>query len=82
MVFIRDIRIGVESIQYLKDRWLEKQYKKAKLFILAGNYKNVDLKLRLPKEKKVWYFRINKQYRAICKLEEGILYVLAIDNHQ
>ena len=82
MILIRDILIDQEERAYLKERWLEKQYQKAKLYILSGNYKNVDLKLREPKEKRVWYFRINKQFRAICKLEGDILYVWAIDNHQ
>lgn len=82
MIVIQSIRISEVSIEYLKKRRLEKQYLKAKKLILAGRFSNVDLKIREPKKERIWYFRINKQFRALCELEWDILYVLAIDNHQ
>ncbi|MDD2745162.1 MAG: hypothetical protein PHU93_01370 [Candidatus Gracilibacteria bacterium] len=82
MIVIQSIRISEVSIEYLKKRRLEKQYLKAKKLILAGRFSNVDLKIREPKKERIWYFRINKQFRALCELEGDILYVLAIDNHQ
>ena len=82
MIKISEIRIAPESVEYLKKRKLENQYIKAKNLILSGRFSNVDLKIREPKKDKVWYFRINKQFRAFCELEWEILYVLAIDNHQ
>lgn len=82
MVYIRQVLIAPEALDYLQKRWLEKQYQKAKLFILAGHFINVDLKIREPREDRVWYFRINRQFRALCELEGDILYVLTIDNHQ
>jgi len=69
MTIISAVLISEESLAYLKARNLEKQYKKAKNLILAGNFKNVDLKLREPKKNRVWYFRINRQFRALCEWE-------------
>ena len=82
MIAINKVLITPECLIYLKKRKLESQYKKAKIFILGGHFQNVDLKIREPKEDRVWYFRINRQFRALCELEWAILYVYAIDNHQ
>lgn len=82
MVIINKILIAPDALEYLKRRKLESQYRKAKLFILGWHFRNVDLKIREPKEDRVWYFRINRQFRAICELDWDILYVYAIDNHQ
>lgn len=82
MITINRVLISPTSLEYLKRRKLENQYKKAKLFILGGYFQNVDLKIREPKEDRIWYFRINKQFRALCELDGDILYVYAIDNHQ
>lgn len=82
MVKIRQVFIAPEALEYLVKRQLEKQYQKAKIFIIAWHFSNVDLKIREPKEDRIWYFRINKQYRALCELDGEILYVLAIDSHQ
>lgn len=82
MFSINKVLISPRALEYLKKRKLEKQYQKAKLFILGGFFNNVDFKLREPKEDEIWYFRINKQYRAICTIERDTLYIYAIDNHQ
>lgn len=82
MVKISQVLITPEALDYLIKRQLEKQYQKAKIFIIAWHFANVDLKIREPKEDRIWYFRINKQYRALCELDGETLYVLAIDNHQ
>ncbi len=66
---IEKIYLSDDLIDYLKKRKLEKQYKKTKKYILEGNYKQVQLKLKEPKKDKIYYFRINKQFRAICKLD-------------
>lgn len=79
---ISQVKISPDALDYLIKRGLEKQYLKTKKYILEGHTRNVDLKVREPKKDKVWYFRINNQFRAICELEGNILYVLAIDNHQ
>ena len=55
--------------------------RKAKDFILAGKLQNVDLKLREPNEKWVWYFRINKQYRAYCTYRDNALRIYEINDH-
>ncbi len=82
MVKITKVLIAPEARDYLIKRQLDKQYQKARIFIIAWHFTNVDLKIREPKEDRIWYFRINKQFRALCELEWETLYVLAIDNHQ
>ena len=78
---IEKILIDSEFVSYLKERKLLAQYKKAKDFILAGNFQNTSLKLREPKEKGIWYFRINKQYRAHATLCGNVLRIHMIDDH-
>ena len=68
---------------YLNKRGLVKQYQKAKNYLLVGNQLQVKFKEREPKGNAVWYFRINKQYRALGFLyESGVFLVVKIDNHQ
>ncbi|MBU4331835.1 hypothetical protein KKD19_04730 [Patescibacteria group bacterium] len=66
---------------YLERRGLLKQYKKAKNFILLGNFWSVDFKKREPKKDQVRYFRINKQFRALAYLDGETLVVFDIDSH-
>lgn len=73
-----------ETPQVVKDleKWsLVNQYKKAKIQILSGNFSGNRLKFREPKSKKIYYFRINQQFRALARKEENNLIVFAIDNH-
>ncbi|MDD4151610.1 MAG: hypothetical protein PHR68_03270 [Candidatus Gracilibacteria bacterium] len=79
---INKVIISDDLINYLETRKLEKQYIKAKNYLLKGNFKQIDFKLREPKKDKIYYFRINTQFRAFCKLEGNILKVFDIDNHQ
>lgn len=72
-----------EVIEYLSKRNLIKQYKKAKTYMINWLYENVDFKLRKPKEQKIYYFRINKQFRALWKFNDFWDFVVwLIDNHQ
>lgn len=69
--------------EYLESRNLLKQYKKAKQFLLQGNTLQVKFKERNPKGSGIWYFRINKQYRALGVFNnDGDLIIFKIDNHQ
>ncbi len=70
-----------EVLDYLISRELLNQYKKCKLHIYNGNFDLVNLKLRKPKKDKIFYFRINKQYRAYCLIKNNELRVFKIDNH-
>jgi len=67
---------------FLVKRNLLNQYKKSKLYILAWIYWNTDFKLRKPKEKWEWSFRINKQFRAFWRYDNENLIIYIIDNHQ
>jgi plasmid maintenance system killer protein len=61
---------------------LESNYKKAKEMILSGHPENVDFKKRQPYKSEKYYFRLNKQYRAICFFDDEYnICVYEIDNH-
>lgn len=71
-----------DVLPYLEKRNLVKQYKKAKQFLLAGNVLQVKFKERNPKGSGVWYFRINRQYRALGVFnDDGHLIVFEIYDH-
>ncbi len=66
---------------YLVRRGLLAQYKKAKQKIISWIFN--ELSLREPKSDGVWYFRINKQFRAYALLKDKDVFVVyRIDNHQ
>lgn len=70
-------------LPYLKSRGLLNQYKKAKKYLLSGNVVSTRFKERNPKGSGIWYFRINKQFRALGVFDnDGNLIVFKIDNHQ
>lgn len=72
-----------EIVVYLEARGLLKQYKKAKEYLLKGNSLQVKFKERNPKGSGIWYFRINKQFRALAVFDKvGNLIIFKIDNHQ
>ena len=67
-------------VKYLSKRRILPQYNNAKQKIIL--WVSRDLKLREPKSQKIYYFRINKQFRAYGILKWNILIVFKIDNHQ
>ena len=70
-------------LPYLEARGLLKQYKKAKQFLLQGNTLRAKFKERNPKGSGIWYFRINRQFRALGVFDKfGNLIIFEIDNHQ
>jgi len=71
-----------DVILYLKKRNLFAQYKKAKNFLLLKYFSLVNFKKKKPKKDKIWYFRINQQFRALAYFKDDILVVFDIDNHQ
>jgi len=67
---------------YIVNHFLLEQYKKAKNNILFWfNWKNF-FKERKPKWSWIFYFRINKKYRAWWYINENKLIIYKIDNHQ
>lgn len=79
----RNIYEKKEVLGYLNKRQLLRQYKKSKQYLLSGNIINTKFKERNPKGSGIWYFRINKQYRALSVFNrDGDLIVFKIDNHQ
>lgn len=71
-----------EAAEYLLSRNVADQYKKVKGHILAGHISGAQLRKREPKEDDVWYFRINKKFRAFAYLDGMTLKVFHIDDHQ
>ncbi len=72
-----------EIPKYLEARSLLRQYIKAKQYLLAGNTLQVKFKERNPQGSGIWYFRINKQFRALGVFNAvGDLIIFKIDNHQ
>lgn len=70
-------------LPYLESRNLLKQYQKAKRFLLHDNILQVKFKERNPKGSGIWYFRINRQFRALGSFDqENNLIIFKIDNHQ
>ena len=83
MPYIQQIYEKKSVLPYLLKRSLLKQYKKAKSYLLEGNLLQVRFKERNPKGSGIWYFRINKQFRALAVFNEaGDLIVFDVDNHQ
>lgn len=76
------VLITNDCIEKLVKFWVTEQYKKAKEYILKWLLQNVNFKKREPYKSEKYYFRINKQYRAICYIENNCLKVFEIDNHQ
>jgi hypothetical protein len=68
---------------FLRKRGLFEQYKKAKRYLLEGSQLQVTFKERNPKGSGIWYFRINKQFRALGVFDsEWDLIIFDIDSHQ
>lgn len=78
---IKEIKLDEKFVIYLSKRKLLSQYLKAEQFILSWKPKQANLRLRQPKSKWIYYFRINEQFRAIWKVKNGILEITQISNH-
>ncbi len=63
-------------------RWIFEQYKKSKNNILLWNFSWNRIKLKKPTKDGIWYFRINKKYRALWYVEWTTLIIFDIDDHQ
>ncbi len=84
MIIPISIKIHYKLKEELEKKWIYKQFLKSKNNILLWIVSNwTKLKLREPKKEKIWYFRINNQYRCLCKFDgDNNLLVLNLDNHQ
>jgi len=69
--------------EYLISRGIFRSYKKAKRLLISGYGSAVDFKIRQPKNKGYYQFRINKKYRAFGYFEApGELVVFEVSDHQ
>ena len=76
------LREGKGVLEYLKKRNLLKQYKSAKAYFEADNFKIIDTKPRKPKKLGVFQFKINKKYRAFYVIRKEGAVVFRISDHQ
>ena len=80
---IKQILEEKEVYDYLKSRNLIGQYKKVKMYLLQGYTWKVNFKKRKPKGSGIYYFRINKKFRALGYFrDENIFVMVEIDDHQ
>ncbi len=84
MFIPNSIKIHPKLKKELEKKGLYKQFLKSKNNILLWIVSNwTKLKLREPKKDEIRYFRINSQYRCLCKIDnDNTLLVLSLDNHQ
>lgn len=82
MISISEIRESKKVIEYLEKRQLLDQYKKSKKMLLSWHLWKIDFKRRMPRNKWLWSFRINRQYRIFARVEWQTLLVVWVDNHQ
>lgn len=82
MYKIKNLFITPECLSYLEKRNLINQFKKAKSYLLSNQAQKTRFKERMPKGSGVFYFRINKQFRAIGYFDNYDLIITKIDNHQ
>ena len=69
--------------EFLEKRNLLKQFKKSKEKVLNWVNSKSYFKERKPKNSNVWYFRINKKYRAYWSIDENWdLIIFEINDHQ
>ena len=70
-------------LEFLSKRNLLNQYKKAKNNLVQNINSNNYFKERMPKWSNIWYFRINRQFRAYWSFDtKWNLIIFKIDNHQ
>ena len=69
-------------IDYLKKRDLLELYKKKRNQLETDNAKSAQFKKRQPYKYQMFYFRINKQYRAIGRFKGSDFIVTEISDHQ
>ncbi len=79
---INKVLIAQKRISYIEKRNLSLQYKKVKTYLLELKFTNINFAVREPKVDKIYYFRINKQFRVFWYIENNIFKVIKIDNHQ
>ena len=69
-------------LEYLKIHNLERKYSKAKTFFENDfNHPSLNVEILEPKHLKLYSFRIDLKYRAICIVVNNEVEIIAITNH-
>ncbi len=76
-------RVIIDPKEFEKiEKWqIVSQYHKAKWYIISWDFRSADFKKRQPYKEEIWYFRINKQYRAFGNIVDSTLRVFHVDDH-
>ncbi len=69
-------------VDYIKTHNLVSPYLKAKKYLEEDFFDLVDLRKRKPKKMKIFYFKINKKYRALGYIQNNSFIVTEILDHQ
>lgn len=74
--------LTTDKLEYLTLHALEKKYEKAKkLFESNPNHPSLHTECLEPKHLKLYSFRLDKKYRVVFIVKEGIAEVITITNH-
>jgi len=76
------VECSPEILKYLQKRNLVNSYIKAKTILESGNLQSVYFKKRKPKKYDIYYFRINKKFRAFGQFKGSLFVVTDISDHQ
>lgn len=80
---ITKLLIEESCLAELARHGLEKAWKKAKEYVLAGHLDAIDFRKRRPYDEEKYYFRLTQKYRAHCYFhDDETLHVYWIDDHQ
>lgn len=79
---MRVVEKSESILLYLRQRNLLQSYKKAKILLENGDLQSVSFKKRQPKHLDLYYFQINRKYRAIGRFKRELFVVTEISDHQ
>ncbi len=81
-MMITEVLITNKCALFLQKKGLIPQWKKAKEYILTGKFSAISFKKRRPYKSEKYYFRLNRQYRAIGFIEDNTLKIFEVNDHQ
>jgi len=76
------VRERKSVIDYIKKRNIGKQYLKAKKSLEKNQFKQINFKIRKPKNQGIYQFRITGKYRGYGHYIDNIFVVASISDHQ
>ncbi len=81
-MYISRIFIDRKVEKEIRKKHLTTLFQKAIDYLKDGNFPAVQFKKRRPYKTQKYYFRINKQYRAIGVFQGDDFYIFEVNDHQ